>query len=52
MISNLKNHNNIRLIFADSIRKLKAFEYDDFYQNCVQATKAIWAGSVLMINSQ
>ena len=41
----LKNCKNIRLIIADSINKIKLYEYDDFYRNCVQPIDAIWLGS-------
>ena len=45
LISNTKNKKNIRIVFADSVSKLKMFEYEDFYRNCVQAINAIWIGS-------
>ena len=45
LFSNLKNKKNVRVIFADSVNKIKTFEYEDFYQNCVQANYAIWVGS-------
>ncbi len=43
--SNVKNYKNVRIIFADSIAKIKMYEYEDFYRNCVQAIYAIWIGS-------
>ena len=43
--SNVKNYKNVRIIFADSITKIKMYEYEDFYRNCVQAIYAIWIGS-------
>ena len=45
MLSNLKNKKNIRIIIADSVSKIKLFEYEDFYKNCVQPTNAIWIGN-------
>ena len=45
LLSNLKNKKNVRVIIADSINKIKNYEYDDFYQNCVQSVYAIWVGS-------
>ena len=45
MLSNLKNKKDIRVIIADSISKIKMFEYEDFYKNCVQPTNAIWVGN-------
>ena len=45
LFSNLKNKKNIRIVIADSVSKLKVFEYEDFYRNCVQPTTAIWLGS-------
>jgi hypothetical protein len=47
LFSNLKNIKNIRVIFIDSIIKLKALEYEDFYKNTVQPINAIWIGSGL-----
>ena len=45
LFSNLKNTKNIRVIFADSVTKIKVYEYEDFYRNCVQPIYAIWLGS-------
>ena len=45
MLSNLKNKKNVRMIIADGVSKIKNFEYDDFYRNCVQNTYGIWLGS-------
>ena len=43
--SNVKNFKNVRIIFADAVTKIKMFEYEDFYRNCVQSIYAIWVGS-------
>ena len=43
----LKNRKNIRIVFADSISKLKSYEYENFYKECVQPMNAIWYGSGL-----
>jgi len=40
----LKNYKNIRIIFIDSISKLKNYEYDNFYKSCIQPMDAIWVG--------
>ena len=40
-----RNHKNVRIVFADSITKIKMFEYEDFFRNCVQPIYAIWVGS-------
>ena len=40
-----KTNNNIRIILADSVSKIKGFEYEDFYRSNVQAINAIWVGS-------
>ena len=45
LLSNLKNKKDVRVVIADSISKLKTYEYEDFYRNCVQAINAIWLGS-------
>ena len=45
LISNLKNKKEIRIVFADSISKIKAYEYEDFYRNTVQSIYGIWIGS-------
>ena len=45
LFSNLKNQKNIRVVFADSIIKIKELEYEDFYKNTVQPINAIWVGS-------
>ena len=45
LFSNIKNKKNIRIVMADSVSKLKMFEYEDFFRNCVQAINAIWIGS-------
>ena len=45
LISNLKNKKEIRIIFADSISKIKSYEYEDFYRNTVQPIYGVWIGS-------
>ena len=45
LFNNLKSQKNIRLIFADSVMKLKELEYENFYKNAVQPMNAIWIGS-------
>ena len=45
ILNNLKNKKNIRVVIADSVDKIKIYEYDDFYRNNVQANNAIWIGS-------
>ena len=45
LFSNIKNHKNVRIIFADSISKIKMYEYEDFFRNCVQPINAVWVGS-------
>ncbi len=45
LFNNLKNIKNIRLIFVDSIIKIKNIEYEDYFKNNVQAINAIWIGS-------
>ena len=41
----IKTKSNIRVIIADSITKIKTYEYDDFYRENVQPINAIWIGS-------
>ncbi|MDD6272677.1 MAG: type VII secretion protein EssC [bacterium] len=45
LFNRLKGSKNVRLIISDAVSKIKAYEYDDFYRSCVQATNAIWLGS-------
>ena len=45
LFTNARNHKNVRIIFADSITKIKMYEYEDFYRNCVQPIYAVWVGS-------
>ena len=45
LFSNLKNIKNIRIIFAESVMKLKELEYEDFFRNTVQPMNAIWIAS-------
>ncbi len=41
----LKYYKNIKIIFADSVDKLKIYEYEEFYNYNVQGSNAIWIGS-------
>ena len=45
LFTSSRNNKNVRIIFADSITKIKMFEYEDFYRNCVQPINAVWIGS-------
>ena len=36
---------NIRIVLADSISKIKSIEYEDYYRENVQPINAIWIGS-------
>ena len=45
LMLDIKNNNNIRVIIADSVAKIKTIEYEDFYRTNVQAINAIWVGS-------
>ena len=45
LLLNIKNKNNIKVIIADDVSKIKAFEYEDFYRENIQAINAIWIGS-------
>ena len=45
LIGDLVSGNSSRVIIADSVSKIKAIEYEDFYRANVQAINAIWAGS-------
>ena len=45
LFNNLKNIKNIRMIFVDSIIKLKSIEFEEFFKNSVQPINAIWIGS-------
>ena len=41
----IKNKPNMRIVIADSIAKIKTFEYEDFYRENVQPINGIWIGS-------
>ena len=41
----IKSKPHIRVIIADSVSKIKNFEYDEFYRENVQAIYGIWIGS-------
>ena len=41
----IKGNKNIRIVFSDSVNKIKLYEYEDFYRACVQPINAIWVGS-------
>ena len=45
LMLDIKSNNNIRVIIADSVSKIKTIEYEDFYRTNVQAINAIWVGS-------
>lgn len=47
ILSNLKRKNNIKIIIADSISKIKNIEYEDYYRENVQPVNALWVGSGL-----
>ena len=44
-LANLKNVPNIKVIIADAVTKIKLYEFEEFYRNCVQPINAIWIGS-------
>ena len=33
------------MIIADAVPKIKIYEFEEFYRNCVQPINAIWIGS-------
>lgn len=41
----IKGNKYIRIVFSDSVNKIKLYEYEDFYRACVQPINAIWVGS-------
>ena len=41
----LKTNQHVKVIIADSVSRIKPFEYDDFYRNNVQSIYGIWIGS-------
>ena len=45
ILENVKNNNNLRVALVDSVSKIKALEYEDFYRDNVQPINAIWIGS-------
>jgi hypothetical protein len=44
-LADLKNVPNIKAILADAVTKIKLYEFEEFYRNCVQPINAIWIGS-------
>ncbi len=44
-LADLKNVPNVRMIIADAVPKIKMYEFEEFYRNCVQPINAIWVGS-------
>ncbi len=44
-ILNIKAKNNIKIILADAVSKIKTLEYEDFYRDNIQAINGIWVGS-------
>lgn len=45
VLVNIKNKPNVRVIFIDSVSRIKTFEYESFYTNNVQSMYGIWIGS-------
>lgn len=45
ILQKIKSTPHIRIIIADSISKIKNYEYDDFYRENVQPIYGIWIGS-------
>ena len=45
LLSKIKAIPTVRVILADSVSKIKAFEYDEFYRENVQPIYAVWIGS-------
>ena len=45
ILLNIKSKPYVRVIIADSISKIKNFEYEDFYRENVQSIYGIWVGS-------
>ncbi len=45
ILAGIKMKQNIRIILADVVSKIKTFEYDDFYRENAAPTYAIWIGS-------
>ena len=41
----IKTKQHIKIILADSVSKLKNYEYDEFYRENVQPIYGIWIGS-------
>ena len=41
----IKNIPHIRVIIADTVSKIKTYEYDDFYRENIQPINGIWIGS-------
>ena len=45
LLLDLKTNQHVKVIIADSVSRIKPFEYDDFYRNNVQSIYGIWIGS-------
>ena len=45
LLASVKTNNNMRIILADAVTKIKSLEYEDFYRDNVQPINAIWIGS-------
>lgn len=45
ILNDIKGKSYIKVIIADAVSQIKAFEYEDFYRNNVQPINAIWIGS-------
>ena len=45
LLAGVKTKTNIRIVLADSVTKIKNFEYEGFYQDNVQPINGIWIGS-------
>ena len=45
LLLSLKTNQHVKAIIADSVSRIKSFEYDDFYRTNVQPIYGIWVGS-------
>ena len=45
ILTGIKTRNDMRVIIADAIGKIKTFEYEAFYRDNVQPINGIWIGS-------
>lgn len=45
LLLELKNKQYIKVIIADSVSRIKTFEYEEFYRNNIQPIYGIWIGS-------